>query len=58
MGTYIFCNPVMVWTMAILGVSILTNLGFILLLEILTKTHKCKLKYAKLEYHILGILSF
>ena len=46
MGTYIFCNPVMTWIMAILGLSILTNLGFILLLEILTKTHKCK--YAKL----------
>ena len=45
MGTYIFCNPVMTWIMAILGLSILTNLGFILLLEILTKTHKCK--YAK-----------
>ena len=55
MGTYMFCNPVMTWTMAILGLSILTNLGFILLLEILTRTHKCKLRTCNLSCVIVWL---
>ena len=43
MGIYIFCNMMMKWLMALLGVSILTNLGFVLLLEVLVRTHKCKI---------------
>ena len=43
LGAYIFSSSKIIWMMATLGLSVITNLGFMLLLEFLTRTQKCKI---------------
>ena len=42
LGIYIFHSVQMIWMLAALGLSVVTNMGFMLLLELLTRTQKCE----------------
>ncbi len=42
LGVYIFHSFQTMWMLAALGLSVVTNMGFMLLLELLTRTQKCE----------------